>query len=65
MTWFAIAIGLPIWLAMIVVVLLFFRGARAVSEDLPGPQPAEPTAEDIEWARAKVFAEIDRRAAQE
>ena len=31
-------------------------------DDLPGPRSAEPTAEDIEWAK-QVFAEHDRAVA--
>ena len=57
MTW---PLLLALWAVLMVLVLVFFRGARMLDEP-PGPRSAEPTAEDIEWAK-QVYAEIDRAA---
>ena len=58
---FWITVGV-LWVLMIALVLAFFRGAGILSEDEELPRQAEPTAEDIEWAK-QVFAEHDRAVA--
>ena len=58
-----LALLLALWVVLIFVVLAFMGGAQALNgDDLPGPRSAEPTAEDIEWAK-QVFAEHDRAVA--
>lgn len=59
MTW---ALLLALWFGLIVLVLAFMAGAKMLRNDDDLPRSAEPTAEDIEWAK-QVFAEHDRAVA--
>ena len=42
-TWMAIALAVPLWAIVLLLVLAFFRGAGILSEDEELPRQAEPT----------------------
>ena len=56
---FWITVGV-LYVPMLALIWAFFRGAARGDDDLPGPRPSEPDADDMEWAK-QAFAEVERK----